>query len=245
MTTRRFTNGAAVTSLTSSTSTTGIPGVTQINLQENFRSSPGIVETARDFITQNADRLPKAMVPTNAQPYEAGDIVALSKDSPQEEARFIASKIRDLVGVAFNEATADRGLSYSDFAILLRSVEEKRRSHRGGTTSRRHTSNHRRYEPAIRHARSRGVDEAVLRRAWRNANLGVKPRALRAAINQLLQVKAQLAGSDQQRWSLYSLQRTFLQFLEGLQVVEQSIPDSTGGNRAAKLSFTTWANSAS
>jgi ATP-dependent DNA helicase UvrD/PcrA len=47
---------------------TRYPKVLQVRLQENFRSSAGIVETARDFISQNAKRLLKAMVPTNAQP---------------------------------------------------------------------------------------------------------------------------------------------------------------------------------
>ena len=52
--------------------------VEPIRLQENFRSSPAIVELARDFISQNGERLEKAMVPTEVQDYEPGDIVALS-----------------------------------------------------------------------------------------------------------------------------------------------------------------------
>jgi DNA helicase-2/ATP-dependent DNA helicase PcrA len=50
------------------------PGVDQIPIEENFRSSEGIVETARPFIEQNAARLTKAMKPTGAQAYEPGDI---------------------------------------------------------------------------------------------------------------------------------------------------------------------------
>jgi DNA helicase-2/ATP-dependent DNA helicase PcrA len=38
--------------------------VTQIKLEENFRSSKGIVETAREFIEKNTTRLPKKMQPT-------------------------------------------------------------------------------------------------------------------------------------------------------------------------------------
>jgi DNA helicase-2/ATP-dependent DNA helicase PcrA len=41
-------------------------GVEQISLEENFRSSDGIVETARAFMEQNTTRLPKAMQPTGA-----------------------------------------------------------------------------------------------------------------------------------------------------------------------------------
>jgi DNA helicase-2/ATP-dependent DNA helicase PcrA len=48
------------------------PGVDQIPLEENFRSSDGIVETARAFIEQNTSRLAKAMKPTGAQTHEQG-----------------------------------------------------------------------------------------------------------------------------------------------------------------------------
>src|SRR5207237_5484214 len=51
--------------------------VDRIAIEENFRSSRGIVETARACIAKNADRLPKEMKPTDAQPSEAGDIVPL------------------------------------------------------------------------------------------------------------------------------------------------------------------------
>ena len=63
------------------------PEVEQIPLEENFRSSEGVVETARVFIGQNRTRLAKAMKPTGAQPFESGDIVALSFGDPDAEAR--------------------------------------------------------------------------------------------------------------------------------------------------------------
>ena len=97
--------------------------VKPIRLQENFRSSEGIVETARTFIAQNIERLPKAMIPTSVQAYEPGDICALSFDNPDAEAAFIAKTIRSLHGVAFIEEGKERGLAYSDIAILLRSVK--------------------------------------------------------------------------------------------------------------------------
>jgi DNA helicase-2/ATP-dependent DNA helicase PcrA len=76
-------------------------GVEQIPLEENFRSSDGIVETAQVFIEQNSRRLPKAMQPTGAQTYEPGDIVALSFNHPDEEAAYIVDTARSLRGVAF------------------------------------------------------------------------------------------------------------------------------------------------
>jgi DNA helicase-2/ATP-dependent DNA helicase PcrA len=86
--------------------------VKQVRLEENFRSSQGIVETARDFIRQNNDRSPKAMIPTDAQPSEVGDIVALHFDSPEEEAGFIAARVKELRGIAFKDGDKERGLSY-------------------------------------------------------------------------------------------------------------------------------------
>jgi DNA helicase-2/ATP-dependent DNA helicase PcrA len=52
------------------------PGVDQIPLEENFRSSDGIVETARAFIEQNTSRLGNEV--DEVQTHEHGDIVALS-----------------------------------------------------------------------------------------------------------------------------------------------------------------------
>src|SRR5579864_4537937 len=54
------------------------PNVDRIDLEKNFRSSEGVVETARAFIEQNTERLAKAMKPAGGQDYEVGDIVALS-----------------------------------------------------------------------------------------------------------------------------------------------------------------------
>jgi DNA helicase-2/ATP-dependent DNA helicase PcrA len=45
------------------------PGVEQIPLEENFRSSDGVVETARAFIERNSARLATEMKPTGAQPW--------------------------------------------------------------------------------------------------------------------------------------------------------------------------------
>ena len=102
---------------------TRYPGVEQISLEENFRSSDGVVETARAFIAQNRHRLPKEMKPTGAQSYEAGDIVALSFGSPDDEAQYIVRTAKALRGIAIREDDIERGISWSDMAVLLRSVK--------------------------------------------------------------------------------------------------------------------------
>jgi DNA helicase-2/ATP-dependent DNA helicase PcrA len=99
------------------------PGVDRVALEENFRSSQGVVETARAFIEQNAERLPKAMKPAGAQDYEPGDIIALSFSSPDEEAQHVASTMQALRGTTVREDEGERGISWSDMAVLLRSVK--------------------------------------------------------------------------------------------------------------------------
>ena len=74
--------------------------VTQVQLEENFRSSEGVVAVAREFIKQVVRRLPKEMKATTAQDFEAGDIVALPFDTPEEEAAYIAETCKALRGVA-------------------------------------------------------------------------------------------------------------------------------------------------
>lgn len=99
------------------------PPAETIPLQENYRSSRGVIETAHEFIEQNALRLPKEMEPTGAQPDEDGDLVALGFDTPEQEAEYIASAIAQLRGVAFKADSSERGLAFSDMSILLRSVK--------------------------------------------------------------------------------------------------------------------------
>jgi DNA helicase-2/ATP-dependent DNA helicase PcrA len=99
-------------------------GVVTERLNSNFRSSEGIVLAARQVIERNSDRLPKEMESTKAQPYERGDVLALEFPSIEEEAAWIAAKIRSLRGVTYRDKPVEleRGLTWSDMAILLRSV---------------------------------------------------------------------------------------------------------------------------
>jgi DNA helicase-2/ATP-dependent DNA helicase PcrA len=215
------------------------PTPKQIPLEENFRSSQGIVETARDFISQNAERLPKAMKPTDAQPYEPGDIVALPFVSPEAEAAYIVSVVNALRGVAFEENETNRGLAWSDMAILLRSVRSSAEPITAALTAAGIPfiiggMNNLFTRPEAEAARQifyfigGRSDEATLAAAWRDANLGVSPAALRKAIAGAKASKDGLAADGQNRWGLYSLQRQFLTFLEDIELREDNVPDGRG-----------------
>ena len=94
----------------------------------NFRSTEAIVETANRFIQTNLnyERLPKEI----RFNYD-GNIKDLRKlwfNTRDEEAQWIANRIQSLVGTTYIECNPDgteksrRGLTFSDFTILLRSI---------------------------------------------------------------------------------------------------------------------------
>ncbi|MDH3373587.1 MAG: ATP-dependent helicase, partial [Gammaproteobacteria bacterium] len=59
------------------------PDVTPVRMEENFRSSEGIIAIAHQFVRQIVRRLDKEMKATGAQDYEKGDIVALPFEGPE------------------------------------------------------------------------------------------------------------------------------------------------------------------
>lgn len=213
------------------------PGVDQIPIEENFRSSDGIVETARPFIEQNDTRLTKAMKPTRAQPYEAGDVVALAFANPAAEAQHIAATAQALRGVAFDEDGKERGLSWSDMAVLLRSVRANAEPITDalraagipfvvtGMTNLFGTAEAEAARQLFYFIADRGPDEAAVEEAWTAANLGLDADALRAAIQGAAAAKAALTDPNQKRWGQYSIQRVFLAFLDEAGVREERVPN--------------------
>lgn len=216
------------------------PGVDQIPIEENFRSSDGVVETARPFIEKNTARLLKAMKPTGAQPYEAGDIVALSFANPDEEARHIVASAQALRGVAFSEDGAERGLAWSDMAILLRSVKANAEPISvalrdagipfviTGMTNLFATAEAEAARQLFYFIAGQGPNEAAVEHAWRAADLGVEPASLRVAIEGATAARVALTDPDQKRWGQYSIQRVFLSFLEQAGVREELVPNGRG-----------------
>ena len=217
------------------------PDVEQIALEENFRSSEGIIETARSFVEQNEIRLPKAMKPTGAQEHEPGDIVALSFQTPEEEAKYVAEIAQALRGVAIREDETKRGLSWSDMAVLLRSVKASGEPITDAlqlagipfvVTGMTNLFGTVEAEAARQlfylmgdHV---GVDAASVEQAWIAANLGLERGSLQAAIRSIVAAKAALTDPDQKRWGQYSIQRVFMDFLDRAGIREECVPDGRG-----------------
>ena len=218
------------------------PDVQQIRLDENFRSSEGVVQTARAFIEQNGARLPKAMTPAGPQLTEKGDVVALAFATPEEEAAHVAATAQSLRGVAFRDGEATRGLAWSDMAILLRSVKQNGAAitaalHAAGIqyvvsgmTSLFGTKEAEAARQLFYFIADRaGVDEAAVERAWQAANLGLDPDALRQAVRNAADTKSAVqSATPQNRWGTYSIQRVFLAFLETAGVREERVPAGRG-----------------
>jgi DNA helicase-2/ATP-dependent DNA helicase PcrA len=104
------------------------PNVEYIKLEDNFRSTSGVVATAVTIIGHNVQRLPKAMNAAGHQKYERGDILYNQYANETEENAFIVNSIRHLRGVAFQDSpdAEIRGLDYADMVVLLRTWKKAR-----------------------------------------------------------------------------------------------------------------------
>ena len=221
------------------------PKVSQIRLEHNFRSSEGVIETARSFIEQNGARLDKRMRPAKAQDYEPGDICALQFDDPVAEAEYVAATVKSLYGIAFKEPTKEeperhRGLAWSDMAILLRSV-----SCNGApiiAALDRHGIPHvvvgmmTLFETSEAQAARElfyllagrvGTTRATVLQAWRSANLGCSDAELQQAVAEAAAAKAAM-DTPNERYGFYSIQRSFARFLETAGLREEKVPNARG-----------------
>jgi DNA helicase-2/ATP-dependent DNA helicase PcrA len=216
-------------------------GVRQISLAENFRSSKGVVESAKNVVERNSERLPKTMISKEKQPFMHGDMLCQRFADPVAEAEWIVGKIRELMGVPFTEKDVTRGLAWSDCAILFRSVK-------GSAT------------PVLQALRAANIPYIVkgmaglfdtaevqaasgifsylvgeingdaLARLWITANLCLAPEKITSAVDMLDQRKASWAGEWQK--SVYSLQKTYLAFLETIDLREEAIPTCDESHRS-------------
>jgi DNA helicase-2/ATP-dependent DNA helicase PcrA len=211
--------------------------VTQVPLELNFRSTPAVVEVARRVVEPNQERLPKEMRSHGARPFERGDLLCQAFANPAAEAAWVAQKIAALRATPYVEADGTtRGLSWSDCAILLRSV-------RGSA------------EPFVQALRAAGIphivagmtglfdtpevhaavaifrfmvreiDEAEVKRAWQAAAVGLTDADLERGLALLVEGRTFDPGK---RFSVYNLQRTYLGFLEAVRLREERVPGGRG-----------------
>ena len=222
-------------------------GVKRIHLDDNFRSSKGVIEVASNFIESVANRLPKSMKHGGSQEYESGDLVALCFEDPKAEASHIATTIKSLRGVAFSEGGQTRGLSWSDMAVLLRSVKNNgpiiadafRRARipfvvsgianlfEAPEASAARALFHYIANSEIRSQNLRVLPPKMrdLRNAWEDAGLEVEPNRLANALSYVRRVRTTVADDSV---NAPSLQTVFLEFLKLIHLREEAIAEKRG-----------------
>ena len=212
--------------------TSRYPTAKTVNVTTNFRSTREIVETAEAVASLNSHRLVKRFDVGSHHFHDPGDVMALTFDDPIEEARYIAQRIEDMVGHPYLDKidAEHRGLAYSDFAVLLRSVK-----HSAGPIM----DALRELEipfvvkgvqqlferPEIRamsltfHYMAERAARPAVEAAWADAGLGLDDETITNAIRSLPEL------DDNQSWALFNLQQVFLNLIESLGLTEDTIPD--------------------
>lgn len=222
------------------------PGVRQVTLDDNFRSTVGIVEVGKSVaeLIPAEHRLPKAMVASGHQSYDRGDLLALEFPHPEAEAAWICNRIQSMRGLTFHDVSSSepRGLSWSDIAILFRSVandagplvaELRKRDipYVVKGLNRLFDSPEIQAVVGIFRYMNSELDEPALRDLFDSARLVPAGGTWSAAVAVLE------AGRDferSERWSVYNIQRLYLKFLEALELREETVP---GDSSRAELVF--------
>ncbi|WP_125775102.1 ATP-dependent helicase [Antribacter gilvus] len=211
-------------------------GVRQVTLADNFRSTDGVVAVGKAIAESisPAHRLAKSMQYASHQTWSRGDILALEHATADDEARWICDRIQALRGVTFQDDpdSAPRGMSWSDMAILLRSVARDA----GPVVA----ELERRGIPYMVKGLTRLFDAPEVKAAaamfrylvgdmgrtefehiWTQGRLTPPERSL-APLFAVLDEGGQFDQGE--RWSNYNIQRVYLAALEAVGVREDTIP---------------------
>lgn len=216
-------------------------GVQRVTLDDNFRSSKGIVALGQAVAEQNPQRLGKKMVASGHQRFDRGDMLALTFDDSQDEAHWICDRIGRLRGMPFLDDVGGepRGLSWSDFAVLFRSVskdagplveEMKRREIPyviKGLTRLFDAPEVQACVMCFQYVMQEVSAEDVIR-TWLDADLGLTHDDLARGVLILNEARIWKPG---ERWGTYNIQRTYLRFLEELRIREETVPSADGTTR--------------
>lgn len=222
------------------------PEVEKVFLADNFRSSRGVVDLGRTIAESlpPGARLDKTMTAAGHQQWSRGDLLALSFDTAEAEASWLCDRMEELRGLPFTDTpdAEPRGLTWSDFAVLYRSVARDA-------------------DPLVEEMRRRGIPYVVkglnrlfdsaeiqavvsvfaylvsevgtqtVQQAWEDAQLVPASADWKAAFEVL---EAARAVKDGSRWGVYNIQRLYLDLLATLEVREDTIP---GTPERAELVF--------
>jgi DNA helicase-2/ATP-dependent DNA helicase PcrA len=220
-------------------------GVRQVTLADNFRSTQGVVAVGK-MVAESIPaerRLTKEMQHASHQVWRRGDILSLRFDTPQAEASWVCDRIESMRGVGFQDEpnATSRGLSWSDCAVLLRSVARDagpivtEMDRRGipymvkGLTRLFDSAEVKAVVAMFRYI-VRDVDRAEVELLWHGTRL-VGPTTDLAPLISLLDRSRDFSQGE--RWGTYNIQRVYLDALESMEIREDTIQgDSVHGELA-------------
>lgn len=211
-------------------------GVRRVTLDDNFRSSMGVVALAQSVaeLIPHEHRLDKQMVSAASQAWERGDLLALEFADEADEVDWICERIEVTRGLPFADEPGGepRGLSWSDCAVLYRSVagdagplvaEMRRREIPFVIKGLNRLFDAPEIQAVVKifdYMTSR-TDAADLRQSWAAAGLLPAGADWRQALMVLDRGRDFTQGA---RWGLYNIQRVYLDFLEALGIREDTLP---------------------
>lgn len=207
--------------------------VSYIKLEDNFRSSKGIIDSALKCITNNTKRLPKIMNAKGHQRFRDGDIIYNQYEDVESENQFIAETIQKLRGKEFQDRNggAKRGLDYSDCAILLRtwkkasSIMEMLAEHNIPFVVSGVNNLFERPEikasKAIYQYLNNDIEEDTLKAYWEAVSENIKSEDIDSAIEAISKKKP----NPKMYFSTFNIQEIFWMFIEKAKLSEEVFVD--------------------
>lgn len=207
--------------------------VSYIKLEDNFRSSKGIIDSALKCITNNTKRLPKIMNAKGHQRFRDGDIIYNQYEDVESENQFIAGTIQKLRGKEFQDRNdgTKRGLDYSDCAILLRtwkkatSIMEKLAEHNIPFVVSGVNNLFERPEikasKAIYQYLNNDLEEDTLKAYWEAVSENIKSEDIDSAIEAISKKKP----NPKMYFSTFNIQEIFWTFIEKAKLSEDVFAD--------------------
>lgn len=218
--------------------------VTTIPLSVNFRSSEGITQLSESLISNNKERIhDKQMKSYNSQKFDRGEDILYNRyTNIEDENEAIATYIDNIIGVQFKDSNDDkeRGIDYSDIAILLRTwnkantiVEALERHNIPYVTA----GVNQLFEMeevqaalAIFKYLYNDIDEIELRNKWlKIPNIKIEAKKIDYAIQELSKKHPKISANNK-NWE-YSLQDIFWNFLSNADVYEENFIDKLSSGK--------------
>jgi len=227
--------------------------VEKVKLMHNFRSGEGILDCAYRIVGKNQTRCEKQVIASSFHQHEDGNVLSLKFDSPEEEGRWIAEKVRFFEGYPYQSSVngTKRGLALSDMAVLVRTKAQAKavidafedqgvryqfRGNSGLVSGSR--LGHALASIFYYLSEKKTIDAEELCDAWKEASLGLSKKVIKLAIGSLERFKdSKFSASNHSEWAP---QQALHKFLDTLDLDENLIPNNSEKNLFSSAEQAFW-----